>query len=40
MMKKKTELKIVWFLRIAAWIMGLVAMGFLAYGILRNLNLL
>jgi len=39
-MKKTTELKIVWFLRIAALVMGLIAAGFLAYGILRNLNLL
>ncbi len=37
-MKKTTELKIIWSLRIGTWIMGLIAMGFLAYGILRNLG--
>jgi len=38
-MKKTTELKIVWFLRIAAWTFGLIAMLLLIYGILKNLNL-
>ena len=38
-MKKTTKLKIVWFLRIAAWIIGLIAMLLLIYGILKNLNL-
>lgn len=33
-LKKATKLKIIWFLRIAAWTMGLIAMGFLLYGIL------
>jgi hypothetical protein len=39
-MKKSNIIKIIWFLRIVAWSFGLIAMGFLLYGILKNLNIL
>ena len=38
-MKKTTKLKIIWSLRIIAWTFGLIAMGLLVYGILKNLNI-
>jgi len=38
-MRKKNKLKIVWILRILSWTLGLIAMGFLIYGILKNLGI-
>lgn len=39
-MKKSNKLKLVWFLRIIAWVIGLIAIGFLIYGILKNSGIL